>query len=772
MSDAVARLMVLMGAPDDSHPDWPQVRHTMSQILSDVETITSRETAAHWIVAPLRQMAAPVPASASEPLGALPTHGFITHYPVFAALAIQPIVPLADVARKLQALYLVSVALREYHIVQKGHGPPVRSAGLSCRQIARVRYSDERIGAIIRRSSSPSSLCNQLEKLQQSRRPLSEIDWRVVSGLLPLLRDVREDRVPRTRQGGGGHRKREIETTVLDAADDDPTSRKPALIQERPDEETRAELQSEGLPTEYETTRETLYAEVPPSRNENFPARQLSEHQAQQRLILRARAYKTNQQQVPNRREMLHEPALAPLLHPKGPVSPPKGADLDWMLDTLLGFMLLTGCEEKDLHHVRVWSKHSQVPPQPTALGVVLEYVEEYAEFMVPVARLPDSWRPDSEYRHHFRRPANRFYLKIPTHLPIGERIVKLASRVPDGGLLCGDALGPADELPKKLKDRVSKLNDIHHTHLTLNRISLFLWGAIYALDGDMAEALLLSNRHRRSNDSRLYYYSTQSDHLRNQYARVWGAKLKRPSSNDRRHAVLKVINPDVGSAAVPYRDSISDLVRSMKERISVLMAGRGRRTASRWIEVHNAMTAYVIRQIQWMTGIRAVRDPIELPLYAARSGFLGVIDKDSNDEYGARVVWLIEPVQQQIETYLQYVDSATRSIFGEVNREAAFRFIGEGPAILQVNQRRLEQHLPDYPFAANSHRHYLRTRLREKEVDGGVVDAWMGHGGIGAEPYARHSAMSPMVMREGAEAALNSIWEELGWEVLPGSQH
>ena len=768
MSDSIVRLKALMGAPDDSHPDWPKVRHTMSRILPQIENLASQENAANWLVDPLRQMAAPMSASDSESVPALPHRGCITDHPIFAALATQPVAQQADFARKLQALYLVSVALREYHIIHADYGSPPATAGRSCRRVARGSCSDQRISSIVLRSSSPVSLCNQLEKLQHSRRPLAEIDWRVVSGLLPLLRDVRDDRDPRTRQGGG-RRRSEIRTTVhTDAEDDGATSRTYAVVDERPDEETRAELQSEGLPTEYETTRETLYVEVPPSRNKNFPARDLSESQSQQRLILRARAYKTNQQQVPNRREMLHEPALAPLLHPKGPVSPPRGSNLDWTLDTLLGFMLLTGCKAEDLGDVRVWSTQSKVPRQPPALGVVLEY----AEFVVPVARLPDSWRPDSEFRHHFRRPANRSYLNIPTQLPIGERIVELASRLPDGGRLCGGSLGPPDELSKKLQGRISELNVTHNTHLTLDRISLFLSGAIYALDGDMAEVLLLSNRHRRSNDSRLYYYATQNDHLRHQYRRLWGAESERPEADGERPGVLAtLLNPDTGSAAVPYRESIYDLVQSMKERISGLAGGRGRRTASRWIEIHNSLTAYVIREIQWMTGIRAVRDPIELALYAARSGFLGVIDKDSNDEYGARVVWLIEPVQQQIETYLHYVDSATRSIFGKVNREAAFRFIGDGPVILQVNQRRLGQHLPDYPFAPNSHRHYLRTRLREKGVDGGIVDAWMGHGGIGAEPYARHSAISPVVMRDAAEAALNSIWEELGWEVLPGSQ-
>lgn len=661
---------------------------------------------------------------------------------------------------------MVSLALREYHIVHGQYRSPVVSAGRACRRVARGSYSDQRIAAVVQRSSSPESVCGQLETLQESKRTLSEGDQRLVSALLPLLRDVRGDRDPRTKRTGGERKVQSRTTATVDPTDGHAAYRSFAVLDERPDEETRAEMQSEGLYPEYETTRETLYAEKPQSRNPNFPAENLTEYQAYQRLDLRARAFKTSQQQVPNRRDMLFEPALAPLLHPPGPVAPSNNHDENWTLDTLLGFMLLTGCRAEELQDVRVWGLMAQVPRHLPAMGISLQH----KQFIVPVPRLPDSWRPDSAFRVHFRKPANRIQLKVPTHLPVGERIVNWASRRSDDGLLCGELLGSPDQLSKKLEDRVSELNEAHHTHLTLNRISLCLSNAIYALDGDMAEALLLSYRHRHSNDPRLYYHATQEKHLQYQYSRVWKAESKRPESDDtKRSQLAHLFNPDIGSAAVPHRDSICALVQAMRERVSGLMAGRGRRTASRWREIHNALTAYVICQIQWMTGIRAVRDPIEFPLYAPTTGILGVIDKDSNDEYGARVVWLIEPVQQQIQVYLQYVDSATRSILGKVEREAAFRFIGEGAKILQVNQARLEHFLPDYPFAVNSHRHHLRSRLREKGVDGGIVDAWMGHGGIGAEPYARHSAMSPVVMRDAARDALDSIWQELGWEVLPG---
>lgn len=180
-------------------------------------------------------------------------------------------------------------------------------------------------------------------------------------------------------------------------------------------------------------------------------------------------------------------------------------------------------------------------------------------------------------------------------------------------------------------------------------------------------------------------------------------------------------------------------------------------------------MTVYVIRQIQWLTGIRAVLDPVELDLYDPVSGYLGVIDKDSDDRYGARAVWLIEPVRHQVEIYKEKVQSATGAIFGQSDLRAAFRLISpETLQIQEVDRKALLAFTPDYPFAPNAHRHYMRTRLRELGVNAGFVDAWLGHGGVGREPYARHSALSPDDVRRAVSPALLAIWEELGWEILP----
>jgi len=197
-------------------------------------------------------------------------------------------------------------------------------------------------------------------------------------------------------------------------------------------------------------------------------------------------------------------------------------------------------------------------------------------------------------------------------------------------------------------------------------------------------------------------------------------------------------------------------------------MTIKGRRPRGTWWLVHNILTAYVIRQIQWMTGIRAVRDPIELQNYDPNTGFLRINDKDTADNYGARVVWLLPSVQRQVQSYLQQVGLAAKAWsmgFGDL----AFRFFERDGQPLDASLSTLERFTAcAYPYAPNAHRHYQRTRLRELGVDAGYVDAWLGHGGMGREPYARHSAITPQAVRLAVAPALETIWEELGWQVLP----
>ena len=89
---------------------------------------------------------------------------------------------------------------------------------------------------------------------------------------------------------------------------------------------------------------------------------------------------------------------------------------------------------------------------------------------------------------------------------------------------------------------------------------------------------------------------------------------------------------------------------------------------------------------------------------------------------------------------------------------------------VAAISIKALRNVLPSsYPFRLNAQRHYLRTRLRELGVPAQTIDALLGHGAPGQEPYATHSCYSVQRMRREVEPALRSLSEKAGWVLLNG---
>lgn len=763
MPDSADRLTLLLGNLPGDDPDWPLVRRTLESLSDLLTTLHCESIDSGWLADAAGQLAEGVVVDSSDQrLG--PRRGIITEYPIFSGLAAQP-VHLAHhrLLRHLQALYLLAAADREAYVVRGRYHSPLASAGRGCRRVARGVLTDDRVRAAVLAASSPEALCDSLEQfIGPEETWATRSDEVIVRELLPLLRDVRDDRAPRfVKPGKRRHRgSRATVQTLWDSERTGARVQRYKIIEDRVSEARRAEMKSEGLAATHEIYRSSLYTASPPSRNEDFPAHTQTDYQANQRLILRARAFKSGQQPIPNRTDTLHEPALVPLVSPGSGWNSQEVLDPAQLAQAMLGTMLLLGCEADELGKLRVWSIREEVPKAPPVGGVVVGS----REFVLPVAGLPDSWHPKQEHQSRHRLTHASLYLPIPTFLPIAQGLLAHAGRC------CGQTLFDDGDFVGQAKAAIKTINDKHQTELSRARITKYVWSATYALDGDMAEALLLSHGHRDTNDPRLYYYAPTRDHLARQYLRIWtelAASIGFDVPGQVQH--IRAQDDHVGSAAVPRLHSIQSTISTFKEQIQGLVTTRGRRSAGQWLVIHNALTVYLVRQIQWLTGIRAVRDPVELRLYDPVSGYLGVIDKDSDDRYGGRVVWLIEPVRQQIDRYLQRVESATVAIFGHSDSNAAFRLIDpETLGVCQIDQKGLLAFTPDYPYAPNAHRHYIRTRLRELGVDACFVDAWLGHGGIGREPYARHSALKPEEMRRAVEPALMSIWKDLGWEILP----
>lgn len=775
---ALERIKVLIGELDAEHPDCGKVRRTFEALPPYLEGWVEAHPEAEWLVLAIKSMAQSLPQPDSADAGLYPTRGYFTERPIIAAIAVQPhdgVSP--EFVRTLQTGLLIAAAEREDEVGAGEYISPLRSAGQSIRDAAQMGLSPK-LASDLSTALSVSELCDKIldwlrvPEVWQPDAPqleLTSLDTKVLAGLRALLRDISEQRKLRHRVGGN----RKVRKTRLESADSW-GGRGPAAIGEEFSDAEKRQMRSEGLASTPEGGSDVIIADYPSTRNSAFPPAQLTEAQANRRTILRARSWKSSQQWTPNRTEILHPPALAALFatHPKWNLK----AHLRW---EMLQLMLLAGAEAEDLIHCRVWATLDDVPKHPEVLGIIADT----GTLVLPCPGMADGWRPEKAFPQFFGDPANkvdeyfrtisrRLILPLPGQLPASASLIDRARQISSNRLYPGLGENDQEHLTKALKDHVSKVNSRYHTELTLHRISTHVANAVYALDGDLAESLLLSYRHRHSNDHRLYYYAPSHDHLVHQHARIWQSLDSHLDGSQARVRVVDAPNNRyVGSASVPLTSRMKMTVATMVQQGGRMLSSRGRRSQETWRATHNLLTAYVIRQIQWITGIRAIRDPIDIANYDHTTGFLRVNDKDSNDQYGARVVWLLPETQRQIYIYLQHVERASRAL-GIEHPQLTFRFVQDDNQCPEVSNQALLRYTPcEYPFAPNSHRHYMRTRLRELGLDAGYVDAWMGHGGTGREPYARHSTMTPDRLKNVMAPALESIWEELGWEILPRSK-
>ena len=790
--DDDTRLKALLRPPERSHKDWPQVIHSLRQMQPILVQLVAHEIEVDWLaraVTILIEDYGPV----DPPIDLLPKHGYITQSPIFAALAAQPHDGVqSDLVRALQGCLLVTAAMREHYVVADDCRSSLQKAGLAVRKIASDGLHDHLVRSICNKKSVQELndlFESWLEPEHSTEEPggsgsrneelvvLTADERTRIAPVSVLVADAQRNRPPRIRARRESEKPWKKSTTRIECADVDHGpggSRRFLVIASKLDEAEQKERHTEGLPPLDEFAPRAAYAESLSSRNRRYPADRLTENQANRRIILKARGFKTSQQWSPNRNEILHPPALQALLNPG------KSTDEKYLSRwQILALMLFTGCELKAIQAFRVWATLEDWYENIGGMGII----GETGTLVMPAYDLPQAWKPESALSTFFNRPDRKIeqylrcpkrhiMLRFPDYFSVGDALLQRA-RVQGGtqrlfpDFKKSHLKGGQEQLSKHVK----ALNEKFQSTLTLLRISRHLANSVYGLSGDFAEALSLSHQHHESNDPRLYYYAPSVGHLARQYDRVWFPLASMVNGGSPPETDYSWLDEDyAGSAAVALTAQVRSEVFTMVSRLRGHMASKGRRSRDSSCLIHNLLTGYVIRQIQWMTGIRAVRDPIELHNYDPNTGFMMINDKDSADKYGARVVWLLPQVQRQVKAYLQQVAQVAKAR-SKSTAELAFRFLAPDGQMLGVSLKTLHRFtITEYPYAPNAHRHYQRTRLRELDVDAGYVDAWLGHGGIGRESYSRHSAISPQAVRLALTPALEIIWEELGWEMLPNS--
>lgn len=693
--------------------------------------------------------------------GLQPVRGFITEYPVYCALWAQPNNAEEEPMGRWAQASLVQSA---WVLAKRPEGLAPRHAtlnraGLSVRRILSREYTPLPYWSIPR-PTSLKDYSDALGKLLRENESLPDREINLVRGLLALITDALRDRPPRLRTGSSQRRGTTAQVGNLERQVDDPVF--PHVVFEERRWQSPQQRQEAAAPVA-ETAAMQLMA-IESSQGED----RLTTGQQIRRAKYRAEAIAVSGQGVMQASDRLQLVDLAGLDRAAQALLDRPASlaqDISHQAVAAVYLSLLTGrtiAQLSGLFVVRGDALPEEGPPLILAL--------DSWTINSPGPDLPHSFEPDSGDRDLYHPITGRYSLPLPAL-----RFADVAIACLDGSL-AQQTVTPANLYPLQNTQQLQlqadrflqHVNHLFNARTTSTRVAGFLRRQAHVVTRDWADAELLSGQ-RGAPDPRLYYYTPRVNSLRWIYQQVWAGVSRGLDPADKPRAIVEdPWNQElrIGSQGTPLDSAVWAMVQQQMEICR--NARTGRPGGERLRHAHNALTSYTLLMLIWHTGARAVDEMVDLTQYDPHSGFLGISDKDGDDYADARVAWLPEMVQDQIRAYQRCTQTLSRAHPLDFEPDGSLFYLSKTWAHEPLTLKNIRRHLKQYRFRLNSQRHYLRTRLRELEVPGQAVDALLGHGSRGHEPYAQYSAYSPARLKADIAPALEKLGQMAGWAVIP----
>ncbi len=459
-------------------------------------------------------------------------------------------------------------------------------------------------------------------------------------------------------------------------------------------------------------------------------------------------------------------------------------------LAALIGTMYWTASpfeRARKARFVDAWDKLPQTP-NPEDNTVYLVWKEGAWGWMICAPHLEQRRLVNEEQRREVRAGDDRVFLPLPAdaHWLLAPWMKQRFRPGKRSRRLFPEA--DQARLQENLTAFISRLNRTCHTRLTEQRIAGHLYQTLTNWVQDETEAMLITGRMPPAGQkASLYYYAPEKRHLARQYAKTCAAisrAVRQGLGQENNPSSSSVKLPPrlaghVGSRICPTEEAIQRLVTGLREQVATWRRHLPYEGLAVH-EFHNAYTSYCLWMLLFATGYRAVRDPFHsLKEVDLRQGFVVISDKDGDDYFNSRLVWLPSLCLEQLACYRRHRQGLVERLWvmnpqtaGHLREESPplffyldtrGRFESVSPATLSNRSKAI------FTLPINANRHFLRTRLREKDVPGEIVDAFMGHWEHGQEPYGRYSSLSPMDYRRMLEAPLQEVLQESGWKVLGG---
>ncbi len=340
----------------------------------------------------------------------------------------------------------------------------------------------------------------------------------------------------------------------------------------------------------------------------------------------------------------------------------------------------------------------------------------------------------------------------------------------------------------------LSHLNSQHATRWTDVRISLVMRQAILQSTGDQVFVYLLTKQELGHAVVAAHYQCTDVDYLAAVFQRAHAWIISTVS--DGMIPQQPPIDFPSNATAVGSPLAVSDtFVRELCNHFKIALRSQLRQPPSinTWINIHNALVAYIVHWLSFCSGYRAVRDPLHDPRELdQQTGILVISDKDDDSYRHTRVVCLPTRFVQQINKYAEHLISLATKLTDKPDLQTKIRALCQRYRHADTSLDNENQTLPFLFFLSpqlrvrnispstisefnptdlpgNIDRHYLRSKLSSLGAPGEYIDYFMGHWERGEEPYQKYSMVSPLQIGKTLQPYLEKISKACGWSVQFG---
>lgn len=330
----------------------------------------------------------------------------------------------------------------------------------------------------------------------------------------------------------------------------------------------------------------------------------------------------------------------------------------------------------------------------------------------------------------------------------------------------------------------------------SLQRLSVHIHDLIARIPGsDVTVAMAITGRNDSLGAVPLHYTANGLQRIKDIYSLACSMVLVEAGDDSNKELIeIAECRPNddewhVGSSFVPRQKTVTDFIEDLRKRIQETRKNIGN-FKKLPVQFHNDITVYTIMMLGFATGYRAVHDPLLQEAELDRqTGFAVISDKDNEDFYNSRMVWLPEFCLKQLEYYNKHLAILQKMLFRQ-NQELFFKvrqkavtgrqstrynpslFILEDDCNdLPVQPKVLKLQITNagYFLPVNSNRHYLRTNLLSLGCKIEIINAFMGHWERGVEPWGCYSGLSPFVYRDELIKYLVPMLQADGWEEEEG---